>query len=278
VTDAMKKVAKALIEAKIRSDIGAEVRSITEKQQAIIRAEAAINSEIGRWTGTDVGTGHTVPIVRDGKQVGTLPGTILSGSAAAKIAALSLLDPKAEVDRKRAASNRVADAARALIDALGDMTWADRAGLEMRFGAFSENALRGDQLSLQERVIREIGIVESSIIAAKALITKVEKQVQDLKGPKSGRGRPKNEAAHAVARELALLYAKVTGKRPTYSESPDGLSGAFTPALRRVFDALGWSATALKGPAEAAVAAVTEADLQYERIGLGGLFSSLPRT
>jgi hypothetical protein len=91
---------------------------------------------------------------------------------------------------------------------------------------------------------------------------------------KGRRGRSRNEAAYAVALELARLYAKVTGKRPTYAEGADGLSGEYTPALRNVFDALGWKKTNLRGPAEAARDAITEGDLEYAVNRLLGLFPS----
>lgn len=75
-----------------------------------------------------------------------------------------------------------------------------------------------------------------------------------------GPGRPRIEKHYAVARELAEIYNLMTGETPTFSQSGALLHGRFTPALRCVFDTLGWNEIDLSGPAEAAVAKFKSTD------------------
>lgn len=278
MTDPKKKIVDALVEVTARHKIEAEARLLAEKEQAITRANEEIYSEIGRWTGIAVGPDGYIPIIRNGKQVGTLPQTILTGSPVEKVTAASRIEHKSEIERKISALQSVIVSSAGLIEALGNMTYLDRAGLEARRW-WARNSLRGEGAPLDERLLQEIGWVNSAAIAARALSTTAETQLGELQEELTKRevkpGRPRNEAAHAVARELALLYAKITGKRPTYAEGADGLSGDYTPALRNVFDALGWKKTGLRGPAQAAIEAVTEADLKYEEIKPLGLFSTV---
>lgn len=142
----------------------------------------------------------------------------------------------------------------------------------------SEDAGEG-RAALETRIIREIGIIEASTISLFALMqaasTELDRLEAKLEALNMGkRGAPRNEAAYAVALELARLYAKVTGRKPTYAEGPDGLSGEFTPALRNIFDALGLKA-GLRGPATAARDAITDEDTKYEVNRLLGMLPAM---
>lgn len=263
----------------LRAEIEREARELAEKQHAIYRAKDVLLSEVGRWTGIQLKRRDPIPLVRDGKQVGTIPIGMFSADPLGKVATASLIEHKTEIERKISAYTEIVTRSNALIEVLRDMTYSDLERLATKGNWLNRNALRGEIASLEERLIGEIGPVASGFIAAKALAANAKKQVSALNEELSSRqhrpGRPRNEAAHAVARELALLYAKVTGKRPTYAAGADGLSGDYTPALRSVFDALGWHATDLRGPAESAIAAITEADLQHVEMTNMGLLSSL---
>lgn len=277
MTDSKKKVARALVDAKFQREIEAEMLALVEKQHAISRAEGVILTEICRWTGIEVSPGDRIPIIRDGRKVGEIPETYFVGSPVVQVAKASLIEHKSEIERKIVALQSVMDSSERLIEALSEMTYFDRARLGTETG-WVGNALRGNDASLLERLIREIGTVTSAMISARALVNSAKKQVGELQDElekrKTKRGRPRNEAAHAVARELALLYAKITGKRPTFADGANGLSGDFTPALRDVFDALGWQETNLRGPAQAAISIISESEMQYEEKGLSGLLSA----
>lgn len=279
MTDAKKKIAAALAENELRREIEAEVRAHSEKLQAINQADEVVLSAVRKWTGQDVGTDDPIPIVRGGRQVATLRNTLLTGRPIARVSSASLIEHKAEIDRKIEHLKAVEAASLALIEVFESMSHMDRGMLEAGQGIYSENALRAGRPPLAERLIGEVGLVTSAFIAARALaansVEEINKLQEELQQRSSKPGRPRNEAAHAVARELALLYAKVTGKKPTYSEGVSGLSGDYTPALRDVFDALGWKSTSLRGPAEAAIAAISEDDMRYEETAIGGLLSSV---
>jgi hypothetical protein len=82
---------------------------------------------------------------------------------------------------------------------------------------------------------------------------------------KTGRGRPRDEAAYAFATALARLYALSTGKTPTFSKDADGFYGEFTPVLRDAFDHVGWRSRTLDDPANAAISSLTETDFELPR-------------
>ena len=114
--------------------------------------------------------------------------------------------------------------------------------------------------------------LEAIAIGVTEEIAKLKLQIK--KRPSKGAGRAKDEAAHRVAMEAAKLYAKVTGSKPTYSEGPSGVSGKYTPFLRDVYDAFGWTERSLRTGAEAAISALEPSDFEYARIGLLSPFLS----
>lgn len=278
MTDSTRNVIKALGDAMIQQQIEAEARILQEKQHAIIRSEEAIYSEISRWTGIQVSRGDRIPMVRDGRKVGEIPESLLTKSPVSRVSNASLIEYSTEIKRKISAFRAILRSSEEFFKALGDLTYLDRATLQNE-EVWPGGATAKMDSSLESRIIREVGTLASAELSMLSLFHAAQKQIENLEAElenrKTNRGRPRNEAAYAVARELALLYAKVTGKRPTYAESQDGLSGEFTPALREVFDALGWKETSLKNYAQDAVESVTETDMRYEEKGFEGLFSSV---
>jgi len=282
MTDAENRIVKALVDGQVKRDAEAEARAYVEKQHAITRAELVVVSAIGSWTGEALEPGDPVPIFRDGKRIATIPQHALQPHPARTVAEASLIEDRSELNRKIKGLMNASEAADGVVRALGELTYFDRLSLENKCKGVGVFAFKGAHDPLEIRVIREIGPVASAVMAASTLASTAKSEADDLGAELKKRdtkpGRPRNEAAHAVARELALLYAKILGKPPTYSESPDGLSGEFTPALRDVFDALGWDRTGLKGPALSAITAVSDAELKYEEtIGFGGLFGLLAK-
>ncbi|MCA8908518.1 MAG: hypothetical protein KDA64_11630, partial [Rhodospirillaceae bacterium] len=80
----------------------------------------------------------------------------------------------------------------------------------------------------------------------------------------SGRGRKPNLKAHYVARDLAEYFAQQKHERPTYGTNSDGRpSTPYTRCLAEIFQILEIDAD-LRGPAEAAVGAITDEDLNRQ--------------
>lgn len=280
MTDSRERIVDALSAAMTRGEAEKELRELGKKIHAISLAVEVIYRALGRWTGQELKPGNPVPIVRDGKVVGSIGAGLFGKDVVREVAEASLTELRAELLRKR-------DDLQALVAAIGDlnsslskMTGLELSRLEQLTGNIHHNALRGPK-AVEERIIREIGSVFSALISCGALLSAAKEEIGRLDGElekrNAGQGRPRNEAAHEVALRLAKLYARVTGKRPTYAAGPDGLSGDYTPVLREVFDALGWKKTDLRGPATKAIEAITEADLRHEESTLDGLISALSR-
>lgn len=283
MTDSKKKVAEALALAKTRKEIDDEIQAYAEKQQAVFRAEEVILAAISKWTGIPISNGDPIPVVRDGRKVGEIPKPYFGRNRAGQVAEASLIEHRSELEKKISQLQSVIESTKQLVEALNSMGPIDLPGLNHGNWPLW-NALRDERPPLKTRLIKEIGLVESALIASRGLAQNAESKRDELKAKlekhKTGRGRPRNEAAHAVARELALLYAEVTGNMPTYAEGPNGLSGEFTPVLRDVFDALGWKRTSLRRPAQTAIENVSGIDrlpFDYDETPpLGGLLGYSP--
>jgi hypothetical protein len=279
MTEGIKKVADALSRTMSEDEVRAEIQRLEEKKHAKKKAEEVIYAALGAWTGADCREGASIPIVRDGRTVGWIHQSILGSNAVEKVTEPSLLEEKAALEDKKAQFQRVAESSEALLDSLGGISAPNRIRLEVSGGVSINNLGRWKSMALPERLVGEIGTVSTAVIAAQSLsacareeVEEIDRQLDEWTGQ---RGRPRYIALHAVALELARLYARVTGKRPTYSEGVDGVSGEFTPVLRDVFDALGWEKMGLRGPAEAAKEQITEEDLRYEESPIGGLLSAV---
>lgn len=254
-----RKVVEVLSESaqpgKIHDAAAREARKEAERT----KAKDAIYSALTRWVGETVHQDGAIPMVRDGKRIGTLQQTILGqGREVDDIVAASKLKKASELRRLRDDYNKLSKLAVKLTNGLANLDTMDL----FKLGS----APRKVTYDTETKVIRAIGTIPSLLISLPDLLAALEQQTNDIdkKLDTSGAalGRSRNEAAHGVALGLAKLYARVTGKRPTYSEGPNGLSGEYTPALRSVFDALGWKTVTLKSPAEAAISQITDEDLQ----------------
>ena len=275
-------IAKALLEGKANAMAEAEVQTLVEKEQAINDAVEVIYSALGRWTGSELKPGDPIPIVRNGERVGSLAQGIFEPNPVKKVAEAARIDDRSEISKRLENARSLETSADALVKSLGQMTIMERARYQVRSKPKEDTGPEPTLWPLENRLIGEIGTVASAVIAASMLHVEARREIENLESMLrewgSQRGRPRNRAAHEVARRLAVLYSRATGKRPTYSDSRDGVSGEFTPVLRDVFNSLGWKKTALKGPAKKAIAAVSDADLGHEKNILGALFSTLSRS
>lgn len=283
-----KAVADALLNVAATKEIEAEARALQEKEHAIKRAEEAILAAIQRWTGEEIQLGEPLPRFRGGARVGTIFAGFFSPNPIREVVNAARIEERSEIERKIAEYKRLKEAADAMHEAFVGMGYFQR--LELQSTTIGEidsrqngaDQGRRDQLPLKVRLIHEIGLISSAGIANNELALRARAKIEELEGKLKQRkgtkkGRPRNEAAYAVALGLAKLYAQVTGDRPTYSAGVDGLSGRYTPALREVFDALGWTEINLRGPAEGAIAEISNADLEYEENTIGGLLSAWPK-
>ncbi|HDY95193.1 hypothetical protein LCGC14_0105830 [marine sediment metagenome] len=242
-------------QTKIRGVAAREVQKETERNNA----RNMIYSALSRWVGETVEPYGDIPLVRDGVRIGTMQQTLLGqGRDVEYILAASKLLKASDLRKLREDLRKLSEMSDSLTTALMSLDLMDLLSLDTVPKAASHDT--------EVKVIRAVGTVSSTFIALADLKTSLDQQAENIQKKLSAltgqRGRPKNEATHGVAVRLAKLYARVTGRRPTYSEGPNGLSGEYTPALRSVFDALGWESVSLKSPAEAAIAQISEQDLQ----------------
>ena len=243
---------------KVNDEFLAHLRKDAERSAA----REAIYSALSQWTGEEVNEDSDVPVVRNGEKVGQLTtGTVLRGSDVDRVVNASQNPNSSELKSKSAAIRRARDYAFEMLASMEHLSGYDFASISL-----NNKGLRQDT---SDRVIDAIGLQESVYKSANKFVAGADAELEKLEEkianyPKSS-GRPKNTAAHDVATELGRLYAKVTGKRPTYGEGKHGLSGEFTPVVRDVFDALGWEDVGLRGPIEAAIAAITDEDLAHEK-------------
>jgi hypothetical protein len=235
---------------------------IQKKMSAESRAEEVIYAALCNWTGEQVSNNTPIPIYRSGRRVGEIDKTLLGhGNSVRSIiksaGLLKLPDLQSKIDQ----FEDIISKAMALSNALNALEREDFYSLNFQFGErwYTE---------VDERVVSAVGYSNAAMISTAAISNAMAKSVLELKEEAKNRvskpGRPRDEAAYKVAAQLAKLYAKVTGVRPTYSENSSGLSGEFTPVLGNVFAALGWEDRTLRGPAEEACKSVSEEDLQYE--------------
>ncbi|MBZ0129633.1 MAG: hypothetical protein K8F59_11005 [Rhodobacteraceae bacterium] len=265
MTDSNQKIVKALLDGQARAKGEAEMKAHAEKHHAVIQAVEVIYEAVTNWTGIEVTPSERIPIIRNGKRVGELPQSLFAINPVREVAEASLVEDTGELKRKLDNLRAVFETSEALAKALGKMTFSERSKLDVH-GLRNRNDLQLEP-SLEARIIHEIGLTFTTFLSSKALFDGAKKEIEELESKlrdrNLGRGRPRNEAAHSVAQKLAQLYAKVTGRRPTYSAGPDGFHGEFTPALRKVFDTLGWSETDLSGPAQKAIESIDESVLMY---------------
>ncbi|WP_347918183.1 hypothetical protein [Paracoccus marcusii] len=232
--------------------------SSTKSPERIAAAEA-IKEGIRRWSGGLYTDGPQLPVVRAGdiiehfgSEANDPVEQVLRGSVLPS-------EKRTAEDRERLAK---------LASSLRQCASACSAFEDAELRKLAKGTRRGR--TTEERVSFALDVEKALLASMTLLLEAAEERIAllDKKAEEQPRkrGRKKDTAVYTVAAALAQLYAKITGKRPTYSEGADGLSGEYTPVLRNVFDALGWKKTTLRGPEKAAVSAVTAADLHLKEL------------
>lgn len=261
----MSKKSKNLFQAKQKADDAARVTEFAQQVTSQIAVEkeatAVIYAAVKKWTGEEVSEQTAIPMYRDGKRQSEFDDTILGhGSTVRDLVRLSRFSSKSELKRDIQHAEYLAELTENLWSALHELDPENFYGLDNIQDETKTS-------SLEQRIIKQIGYTQSVMIASSVLNSKLRKQIlrlnERLNSLDIKKGRTRDEAAYSVALGLAKLYAKVTGKQPTYSENKSGLSGEFTPVLRDLFDALGWVGRSLKGPATEAVRAIDLTNSEY---------------
>jgi len=239
--------------------------SFEEKEQAAIEVEKVFYRHASEWVQKPVQPGDPIPVLRGGERVGWMSGTILC-PITDPIMRAALAEDYRNLNDARSDLEKISQSLSEIAGAMISLDAGEVAALErpMTLDASDEQPLEAHN-RLSGKIIREIGYIRSFTLAAQSIAKTASARISEIDGELAARGvgpgRPRTERYHAVAVELGRLYANVLGERPTYSDGKDGLSGNFTPALRAVFDALGWKKIDLDGPAKSAVQSITERDL-----------------
>lgn len=234
------------------------------------QAERQIYVHVGRWVGEKINVGEFIPVIRSGKKVGNWPNSDAISPVHRVLTAVDTEQTK-EIAARVERLNELKQAMEAMKNCLFSLQVDE-------ISAIQGFAKSGPKLpSLEENIINDIGCLPALDISMKQveeglgeLVKTTDRQLSDRN---TGRGKPRFEAAYAVAYELARLYANVLGERPGFSDDQDGLHGRYTWALNDVFEALGWTGTDLRGPGSKAVNRIVDQDLNSPNLSLGGIFN-----
>lgn len=250
-----------------------DVRAFSARLMAQANAEKAarevIYAAVTKWSGVPVGSGGQIPIVRNG-QVVEWRGTLLSDPAQAILSAARLA-PVTSLKAERKQMNKLLDAMLLVRRGMED--------LELEFSITLNRTWRSSERGGGEPVdiVHALGIEQALNVSLHGAMRNIRQRLneidEELRRQPPRKGRPPLRPAYEVAREFAVLYAAVTGKRPTCSVSDSMVSGEFTPALRDLFDAFGWAD--IRGPGNAAVEAITDEHLRAREPSGKGIFGGL---
>lgn len=149
---------------------------------------------------------------------------------------------------------------------------------------FKSDSTAGDlnsSLNLIRKNVADVGGYAGSLLVMLDLRKALELQLDELKDQEDKfwnvSHRPPDYHARAIALRLAKLFARETGKRPTYGTSGEtgDPSTSFTRALRASYQVLGISAD-VRAPATWAISKIRESDLQpSHQSEIEGLISGL---
>ncbi len=247
------------------------VDRIVKNNTARKKAEEVIYAHVSKWVRQEITVGEPIPLLRVEPGFGQLYSTILGGVDEVR----KILDAAKAIDTSTLRA-KVRKLEKLRSDIEGMIRTLSEADLEQMVKA--EYAARNLHSDVEGRVVTALGAGNAARLGLHVIFVGLYEQVEQTKleienRGTSGPGRAKDEAAHLVALEAAKLYAKVTGKSPTYSEGPNGLSGQYTPFLRGLYDAFGWTTRSLRPGAEAAIKDLKPND--YDPPKIQGLMSFL---
>lgn len=276
--ESKRKIAAALKQGQKNRNALAFYTEVGAKAQGEKAAKVAIIQAVKEWTGHPV-KGGKLPISRNGCFVHYEPSLLFS-SAQPHVDAIAKevwAEKTSEIRARLKKFQTLMKDASSLTENLGALSIADKARLRpTSIDVTFENIEAKGREHLEKNIIKSIGSVNSTLTSCQVLIAELEDAIARCKAELGNRqekaGRPRDEAKYKVAEGFAVLFAKVTGEKPTFSQDPNGYHGKFTPALRDLFDAIGWESTDLEAPATAACKAVRMEDIDAPiNKTLGGL-------
>lgn len=231
------------------------------RSNAETSATTVIFASLSAWTGFPCRQGAPVPVVRDGEVVAELQGTIANTLAGITCPAAAILQqafvPSVQTLKgQKQEVTALLQSLEATLDGIRQISFSSSASLTRTWDE------RDGPTNKDADVVHAVGLQEAANIALHGMAVNCRRQLRhieyQLEGLEGRPGRPRDIAAYRVAEGFGKLYAQVTGRRPTYGEGPDGMAGEFTPALRDLFNALGWRGRSLRGPATEAINAITD--------------------
>ena len=244
------KAAKAAA-AKRQQAISGYVEEISRKDAAEIDAEKVIYAHLGTWLGRPIKIGDPIPTVMFGHKIGSFGAAGQMNDFAVQSILSASREPKVtEIKEQLSSLKDLKSDAEALRDKLSNFN-----PLSL---AMAAHATKNMHDSVDGRVLNALGMENSLFIGLDRLSAGLTEQITSLKQdiseePPTGRGRPKDRAALHVAEAAGAFFVSVTGRLPTHGDSPDGLTGQFTPFLRDIYDAFGWKKRSLRAGIEAAI-------------------------
>lgn len=223
-------------------------------------AEKVIFDALSCWTGTKVEPGSSrIPCMRNGQIVGHLrQGTLLTDGPVDVVLRGVKTAQRTDLEIRKKLLTEVSKLAESLQLSMGEM--------EPEMLPFLDRSVRGKSPDPIVRAIRAIGVSQVTLTACNDMVSAanstIEKIDLELDSRPKRLGRRPNEAAYEVVFQLAKLYAKVTGEKPTYAFSENGPAGEFTPVAQKVLTVLNRGpTTSLRGAIDAAIAQLTKADM-----------------
>lgn len=263
--EGIRNVAAGLRKAGSRAEAQAFKDELEIKVQGEKAAHEVIIRAVETWTGHPINSFGQLPMVRDGEHVGYMSTRLASMMYplhdVTKVAREVWAEKTPTIRSRRNAYQKLFDTLESALNQIGEMNTDAIVNLP--------STKKSDPANLEEKLVLAMGSKKSVIIGSSFLTAELQEAIGHcdtiLASRSSGRGRPREEAKYKVAQGFAKIYAKVTGERPTYSEDENGLHGRFTPALRKLFDAIGWDGVDLAGPANAACQSVEKEDLDFKK-------------
>jgi hypothetical protein len=276
--DSIARVAAALMDERRHVALNPEHES--KKFQRVKLARAAISDALFRWTGHQPDDLGRIPIVRGEEFLGHhATNNALTFNPIDSFAQSVLERNTTELKSQLKVLRKMRAGLDQFITQVPDLEPETLLALQV-----GEEVSQKTDSHLENRILAAVGWLGSSFLSGKRLLPVIDSVIslteRKLELRRTGRGRPRDEAAYAFAAALARLYALSTGKTPTFSKDADGFYGEFTPVLRDAFDHVGWRSRTLDDPANAAISSLTEADFELPRSAqrppenslLGGLF------
>jgi hypothetical protein len=242
---------------------------IEAQANAEMKARSVIYAAVSRWAGVPAEPGGKIPVIRNG-QIVEWRGTLLSDPIAPILRAARLA-PVSSLKTEKGQLEKLLDAMESVRRGMEELDREFGLTLHGTWDSWERGA--GEPVD----IVHALGIRKALNVSLHGMMLNIRQRLSDideeLRLQSSRKGRPPLRPAYETAREFALLYATVTGKRPTCSVSDSMVSGEFAPALRDLFDVFGW--TDIRGPGNAAVEAITDEQLHTCKTPEKGLFGGL---